>query len=35
MSEKKITFGDKIIRKKDFYSSMQAISLDCFRYMEN
>ena len=28
MSEQKITFGDKIIRKKDFYSSMQTISLD-------
>ena len=28
MSEQKITFGDKTISKKDFYSSMQAISLD-------
>ena len=28
MSEQKITFGDKGISKKDFYSSMQAISLD-------
>ena len=28
MSEQKITFGDKTISKKDFYSSMQAISPD-------
>ena len=28
MSEQKITFGDKEISKKDFYSSMQPISLD-------
>ena len=28
MNEQKITFGDKEISKKDFYSSMQAISLD-------
>ena len=28
MSEQNITFGDKEISKKDFYSSMQAISLD-------
>ena len=28
MSEQKIIFGDKIVNKKDFYSSMQAISLD-------
>ena len=28
MSEQKITFGDKEINKKDFYSSLQAISLD-------
>ena len=28
MSEQKITFGDKEMNKKDFYSSLQAISLD-------
>ena len=28
MSEQKINFGSKTISKKDFYSSMQAISLD-------
>ena len=28
MGEQKITFGDKEISKKEFYSSMQAISLD-------
>ena len=28
MSLQKITFGDKEISKKDFYSSMQAISSD-------
>ena len=28
MSEQKITFGHKEISKKDFYLSMQAISLD-------
>ena len=28
MSEQKINFEDKTISKKDFYSSMQAISLD-------
>ena len=29
MSFKKIKFGDKEIDKKEFYSSKQAISLDC------
>ena len=28
MSSKKITFGDKEVDKKEFYSSKQAISLD-------
>ena len=28
MSEQKISFGGKEISKNDFYSSMQAISLD-------
>ena len=29
MSFKKIKFGDKEVNKKEFYSSKQAISLDC------
>ena len=34
MSSQKIKFGDKEVNKKEFYSSREAIFLDC-RFKQN